>query len=287
MDLNAVYRKTQKGQEEMAQRTVLGMRERTLLVMVDGKTTGSELLARAQHMPDPPALLAKLIDGGFIAPEAGAVAPAAATAAAPGQPAAPTLQDQLIMKNTMRYAEHFLDGVLGPDADALSEAIDRCKTLPDLRTRLEKTRDVIEGMGKRRKAEEFWLAVQALLEGKPVPVAAPSAAAPAPPPAAPAPAPAAVASAPPPPAPPPAAPTAGPAAGVQPSIQEAMRFARRFLNDNLGPDADILMEPIEKCKTAAELRARMEKTRDALSGTAGKRKAEDFWAGVLPRLPAT
>ena len=33
MDLNAVYKKTQKGQEEMAQRTVLGMRERTLLVM--------------------------------------------------------------------------------------------------------------------------------------------------------------------------------------------------------------------------------------------------------------
>ena len=37
MDIKAVYKKTQKGQEEMAQRTVLGMRERTLLVMVDGK----------------------------------------------------------------------------------------------------------------------------------------------------------------------------------------------------------------------------------------------------------
>ncbi|MBZ0144789.1 MAG: hypothetical protein K8F56_14540, partial [Rhodocyclaceae bacterium] len=180
MDLNAVYRKTQKGQEEMAQRTVLGMRERTLLVMVDGKTTGSELLARAQHMPDPPALLAKLIDGGFIAPEAGAVAPAAATAAAPGQPAAPTLQDQLIMKNTMRYAEHFLDQVLGPDADRLSEAIDRCKTIPELRARLEKTRDVVEGMGKKRRAEEFWTTAQALLEGRTPP--APSAAPGAPPP---------------------------------------------------------------------------------------------------------
>jgi hypothetical protein len=70
MDLNAVYKKTQKGLEEMAQRTVLGMRERTLLVMVDGKTAAADLLARAQHMPDPPALLAKLIDGGFIAPDA-------------------------------------------------------------------------------------------------------------------------------------------------------------------------------------------------------------------------
>lgn len=173
MDMKAVYKKTQKGQEEMAHRTVLGMRERTLLVMVDGKTTGAELLARAQHMPDPQGLLAKLIDGGFIAPEAAAAAPAQA--------------------------------------------------------------------------------------------------APAPPPPAPAVAP---------PAPPPS-----PSASPQPSIQEAIRFARRYLNDTLGPDADMLVEPIERCKTAAELRARMEKTREALANSAGKRRAEEFWSGVLPRLP--
>ncbi|MFZ2911257.1 MAG: hypothetical protein WA094_15315, partial [Candidatus Desulfobacillus denitrificans] len=86
-------------------------------------------------------------------------------AAAPAQ-AVVSAQDQLIMKNAMRYAEHFLDQVLGPDADMLSEAIDRCKTLPELRTRLEKTRDAVAGMGKKRKAEEFWIAVQALLEGQ-------------------------------------------------------------------------------------------------------------------------
>ncbi|MBZ0142698.1 MAG: hypothetical protein K8F56_03890, partial [Rhodocyclaceae bacterium] len=84
-----------------------------------------------------------------------------------------------------------------------------------------------------------------------------------------------------PPPPPPVAPAAPP----QPSIQEAVRFARRYLNDNLGPDADMLMEPIEKCKTAAELRARIEKTRDTLANVAGKRKAEEFWNGILPRLP--
>lgn len=276
MDLNAVYKKTQKGLEEMAQRTVLGMRERTLLVMVDGKTSGADLLARAHHMPDPQGLLAKLIDGGFIATTGDAPA---ATGGAP-QPAPPAPQDTLVMKNVMRYAEHFLDQVLGPDADMLSEAIGRCKTLPELRARLEKTRDAVEGMGKRRKAEEFWMAVQALLEGKPIPAA--PAAATAPPPAAPAPAPAAAAPSPPPPPSPPAPQPAAP----QPSIQEAVRFARRYLNDNLGPDADLLMEPIERCKTAAELRIRMEKTRDALLGSAGKRKAEEFWSGVLPRLPA-
>jgi len=180
MDLKAVYRKTQKGQEEMAHRTVLGMRERTLLVMVDGKTSAADLLARAQHMPDPQGLMAKLIDGEFIAVDASAVAPATASAAAP---AAPT--DQRVMQETMRYAEHFLDAVLGPEAEVLSEAIDRCKTMAELRARLEKTRDAIEGMGKKRKAEEFWLNVEARLDGRPPPTAE-TAAAPQPAPAAPA-----------------------------------------------------------------------------------------------------
>ena len=276
MDLNTVYRKTQKGQEEIAQRTVLGMRERTLLVMVDGKATVAQLLARAQHMPDPPALLAKLIDGGFIAADAAAAPnPAAASAPsqAPAQAQAAPLEQQA-MQQTMRYAERFLDQVLGPQSEALAEAIGKCKTLPELRARLEKTRDVIEGMGKKRRAEEFWVAVQALLEGRQPP--APGQASPTAPAAAPAAPPAAA------PSPPPASAPAPP----PPSIPEAVRFARRFLNDALGPNADALVEPIERCKTLPELRAAMEKTRDALAASGSRRKAEEFWKGVELRLPA-
>jgi hypothetical protein len=269
MDPKAVYKKTQKGLEEMAQRTVLGMRERTLLVMVDGKTSGAELLARAQHMPDPQGLLAKLIDGGFIAADATATAPAAAPAAAAAQ------TDQRLLQETMRYAEHFLDEVLGPEADMLAEAIGKCKTLPELKARLEKTRDAVAGMGKKRRAEEFWANVQARLEGRPPPVPAQAAPSASPPPAAPAPpTPVAV----------PAA-AAAPSAPPQRSIQEAVRFARRYIGDALGPDGDMLVEAIEKCKTAPELKATMEKTRDALMRGSGRRKAEEFWSGVEPRLP--
>ncbi len=274
MDLKAVYKKTQKGQEEMAQRTVLGMRERTLLVMVDGKTTAADLLARAQHMPDPQGLMGKLLDGGFIVAEASSAAAAPAAGAAP---ASVSPQDQRILQETMRYAEHFLDEVLGPEAEMLSEAFGRCKTLPELRARLEKTRDAIEGMGKKRKAEEFRANVEARLEGRPPPAPAgpPTVAPPASAPAA----------APQPAVPPPAAAPA-PAAPPQPSIQEAVRFARRYISDTLGPDGDMLIEVFEKCKTAPELRAAMEKTRDAMQSGAGKRKAEEFWKGVEPRLPA-
>ncbi len=276
MDLNAVYKKTQKGQEEMAQRTVLGMRERTLLVMVDGKTTAASLLARAQHMPDPQGLLSKLVEGGFISAEASAAPAAAPAAASPQVPAAPTQQEQRIMQETMRYAEHFLDAVLGPDADMLAVAIGKCKTIPELRTHMEKTRDVIEGMGKKRKAEEFWNTAQALLAGQPIP-ATPTLA----PQSAPAPAIAPV-------APPPAAPqqaatqTSSP---PPPSMQEVVRFARRYLHDSLGPDGDSLVEAIEKCKTLPELRASLEKTRETLESIGSKRKVGEFWAGVQLRLP--
>lgn len=257
MDLKAVYKKTQKGLEEMAQRTVLGMRERTLLVMVDGKTTAADLLARAQHMPDPQGLLAKLIEGGFIAADTSA-APATAAASVP---AAATPQDPRIMQDTMRYAERFLDEVLGPEADLLAEAIGRCKTMPELRTRLEKTRDAIAGMGKKRRAEEFWANVEARLEGRPPPAPA----APASPPA----------------------PAAKPATAAQPqpSVQEAVRFARRFVLEALGPQGDELVEAIEKCRTLPELRLALGKSRDALQAGAGIRKAEEFWSGVEHRLP--
>lgn len=265
MDHKAVYKKTQKGQEEMAHRTVLGMRERTLLVMVDGKTAAADLLARAQHMPDPQGLLDKLIDGGFIAADASAVA-ASAASAAPGQ-ASPA--EQRSLQETMRYAEHFLDGVLGPEADMLSEAIDRCKTLAELRAQLEKTRDAIEGMGKKRKAEEFWIGVEARLEGRLPPAAVPAAA-------------------PPPPPVPEPAPAAAPAAVAAPpprSVPEAVRFARRYLIDVLGPEGDALIQAIERCRTLPELRTTLEKTRTALLDGAGRRKSEEFRAGVEARLP--
>jgi len=99
------------------------------------------------------------------------------------------------------------------------------------------------------------------------------------------PAPGAIAAAPTPPAPSPAAVPPASAAPPAPSFQEAVRFARRYISDALGPDGDMLVESIEKCKTPADLRVTLEKTRTALQAGAGKRKAEEFWAGVEARLP--
>ena len=65
----------------------------------------------------------------------------------------------------------------------------------------------------------------------------------------------------------------------------AARFACRTLVTILGPGADDLTALVEKCKNVDDLRARLEKCRDVIQGMAGKRKADEFWAGVNARLP--
>lgn len=64
------------------------------------------------------------------------------------------------MGEAAHFARRYLLDNLGPDGDALVEAIERCKTLPDLRARLERTRETLEAIGSKRKAEEFWAGVR-------------------------------------------------------------------------------------------------------------------------------
>lgn len=158
-DPTAIYRKTQKGLDELAHRTVLGMRERSLLVMVNGKTTVADLLQAAAFMPDPQGILSKLVESGFITA-------AFAGAQATGQfavPAAPSFVDQPAIRALIDFTQHFLDETLGPDADLLAEAIEKCKNLTELRQRLERIRDAVDGMGKKKRAAEFWAHIESKL----------------------------------------------------------------------------------------------------------------------------
>ncbi len=155
-DLTAIYRKTQKGLDELAHRTVLGMRERSLLVMVNGKTTVADLLKAAAFMPDPQGLLGKLVEGGFITA-------AFAGAQATGQfaiPNAPAFTDQPEIRAIVDYTQHFLDETLGPDADLLAQTVEKAKSISELRQRLERIRDAIDGMGKKKRAADFWAFVE-------------------------------------------------------------------------------------------------------------------------------
>ena len=185
-----IYRKTDKGRDEIATRAnKLGLRERTMLIMVDDKTSRAGLLAKNYH-PTSEGILDDLLAGGYIeivggtvtaasapppsapAPVQAAPAPAPVQApaapapvqAAPAAAAAPTAPPvEVSMQSASRYACRALVTLLGPGADDLTALIEKCKTVEELTARLEKCRDVVQGMSGRRKAEEFWAGASARL----------------------------------------------------------------------------------------------------------------------------
>jgi hypothetical protein len=166
---SGIYRKTEKGRNEIATRAnKLGLRERTMLIMVDDKTTRAGLLAKNSH-PTSEGILNSLLADGYIevasATEAAGAAPAAPPPAT-GEPAtfaAAAVQVEVSMESASRFACRALVTYLGPGADDLTALVEKCKGVEELRTRLEKCRDVIQAMAGRRKSEEFWAGASARL----------------------------------------------------------------------------------------------------------------------------
>jgi hypothetical protein len=92
MDVNAVYVKTEKGEEEIRSRAhKVPQRLRTMLIMVDGAVTASELTKKAKSLAVPDDFMEYLLQGGFIelaiaAPSAPATVEKASAPAAPAEP---------------------------------------------------------------------------------------------------------------------------------------------------------------------------------------------------------
>lgn len=166
MSGDGIYRKTEKGRTEIATRANrLGLRERTMLIVVDDKTTRRELLAKNPH-PTSEGILNNLLADGYIeiVPGAQATAPAAAAGSnAAAAPAAAAPEVEVSLVSASRFACRALVTYLGPGADDLTALIEKCKTADDLRARLEKCRDVVQGMAGKKKADEFWAGASARL----------------------------------------------------------------------------------------------------------------------------
>lgn len=159
MGSEGIYRKTEKGRTEIATRANrLGMRERTMLIMVDDKTTRRELLAKNSH-PTSEGILNNLLADGYIEIASGAQ-PAAAPAASAAAAVPP---DEVSLISASRFACRSLVTYLGPGADDLTALVEKCTNVADLTARLEKCRQVVQGMAGKKKADEFWAGVSARL----------------------------------------------------------------------------------------------------------------------------
>jgi hypothetical protein len=172
MSDNSVYHKTEKGRTEIATRVnKLGLRERAMLIMVDDKTSRADLLLKNTH-PSSGGILDMLLEQGFIevarvAATGTPVPPPTATivAATPNAVSAPTVSDggqpgvEVSISSAAKFACKALLTYLGPGADDLTAKIEKCKTVGELTVALEKSRDALQAMAGKKKADDFWAGV--------------------------------------------------------------------------------------------------------------------------------
>ncbi len=83
MDSDLVFQKTAKGREEIEKRTFrVDAKRRTLLILVDGRSSAGDLAEKTAQMGDAFALLQSLWTEGFVEPMGASAAPLTPAAAA-------------------------------------------------------------------------------------------------------------------------------------------------------------------------------------------------------------
>ena len=143
MELAAVFSKTVKGYDEISTRqNRLPFRVRATLIMVDGRRTGSELVAQSIFGAEAEQYLATLLDGDFIA--------------APAIQALLTANRQEDITFAKRYIVRTLHELLGSEAHPFALMIEKSRTAQELLHDLERLREpLIAGAGKKI-ADQFW-----------------------------------------------------------------------------------------------------------------------------------
>lgn len=145
-----LYRKTAAGQAEIGSKAhQLPPRARSLLIMVDGKRSESDL--RAMLGPAVDEALVLLVREGLIE-VLGEAAPAATPPSAPPPPPAVVQPD---LAQVRREAARAVTDALGPMGDAVALRIEKAKDAEQLRAALRLAGESLENIGQRRRAEEF------------------------------------------------------------------------------------------------------------------------------------
>lgn len=142
-----VYIKTPKGLEEMiTRRHGLGLKERKVLILVDGKR---DTAALSRLFDDAPQRLDSLAANGFIAPLTQPVAEPAAIAAPETAPPRTEHERFDLARNFMLNT---INAYVGVVASSLSESLEQSESIEDLRKLFFAWRDAIELSRDGRKA---------------------------------------------------------------------------------------------------------------------------------------
>ncbi len=201
MTPNRIYHRTDKGVAELAHRNKsIPARSRALLFLVDGQTTGAELLEQVgfenreellellesggyvevepEPLPEPepeplpePSRPPVYADVQSIAPQPGEIdftgvalsAPSVTLPDEPEPPSQPPPPDPPELVEARRVMLESVEEVLGPDASLLSGKVAATRNLVEMRRPAEKYRPVLVEAGRKRRALAFWEQIEPLL----------------------------------------------------------------------------------------------------------------------------
>lgn len=162
-----IYRKTAKGQEEIAERkTRLPQLLRNLLIMVDGKKPAASIVTSLNALGDVTDSLSKLLDDGYIEPIQGGDPSAGSTttqrARGHSVALAPITMGGIGLPEARRRVSRLAYATLGPGSEQLMERIERARSFEVLIAEASRCRDAIEFTRGRLSAEKFWEGVEAI-----------------------------------------------------------------------------------------------------------------------------
>ncbi|MCB1822594.1 MAG: hypothetical protein KDI73_13615 [Candidatus Competibacteraceae bacterium] len=170
MELNQVYVKTAKGQEEIQSRTYkLPANLRKLLIMVDGCSTAGEMIERLTSLGDMTLALAELEAGGFIAfrtsptsqtipasNTAGGALPVTSLAEQAAEP-------QFNLDKAKSFARSILLSAMGPSAGRRIERIEAATTVEELRLEVDAIHEMLPKVLSKRQAEQAWKQLEPIM----------------------------------------------------------------------------------------------------------------------------
>ena len=175
LDKTAIYQKSAKGAEAISTRNAaLSPKQRSMLILVNGKRPIGELASLGQGLGEPELLLGQLVDAGFI--ETASPTADAPTEPAPLMPAARTERSAgpasrpppdptelaVPLPQAKRFAVRRLNDMLGPTAEDMCLRIESARTPQEFRAAIRRTETVLREAVGAQFAQQFAADVEAL-----------------------------------------------------------------------------------------------------------------------------
>jgi hypothetical protein len=160
MNPSAVLVKTERGLDEIRARSAgLSQRVRTILIMIDGKTTARELLGRLTAFPEADRVLDALVREGFAAvvPQAAPERPAAAAFS-------PSLSPEADVRQAVNDLCRYLHDELGPEADMITVKIESASNRADFAQGVRRGISMLAAVVGQGKANQFQARAQVILD---------------------------------------------------------------------------------------------------------------------------